>query len=51
MCSTTKNKIASYDTNALSKLLQWYGVKDFDKIPETSALKFLKMLERGDIKF
>lgn len=51
MCDTTKKKIASYDTNALNKLLYWYGVTDFDKIPETSALKFLKLLERGDIKF
>lgn len=48
MCNTTKNKIAKY--NALTKLLKWYGTNDFEKIPESAAIKFLAMLESGEIK-
>lgn len=48
MCNTTKNKIAKY--NALTKLLKWYGTNDFEKIPESAAIKFLAKLESGEIK-
>ena len=54
MSSATTQKIIAYSkTNThetLLMLMDWYGVNSLDKIPETAALKFLAMLESGEVK-
>lgn len=54
MCSTTTKKIASFSKTdsheTLLMLMDWYGVNDLTKIPETAALEFLAKLESGEIK-
>lgn len=39
-----------YQSNALTALLKWYGATALMYVPETAALEFIGMLERGEIE-
>lgn len=54
MTESTTMAIKSFSTdptqgNALEALMDWYGVTALMHIPESAALEFLDLLEKGEV--
>lgn len=54
MTESTTTKIKSFSTdprqgNALEALMDWCGVTSLMHIPESAALEFLDLLEKGEV--